>query len=212
MKKHTHVRIAIVTAAAAALASLSCAKEGVVAAEPREVKKADPAAISTPFVQAGTELTLVMRDAIGTQMSIEGTPFTATVERDVLASDGTVIVPAGSTVNGKVARVDSGITPVLALDFRSIGTRWGNADISAKLKGAERVSFAGRDETYDPYDATHYDAYFYPPGAVSYPAGVMPPGHPLGYYDYYDENTREIRLPAGARVRVELTRPIIPPR
>ena len=36
-------------------------------------------------------------------------------------------------------------------------------------------------------------------------------GHQHGYYDYWDENAREISLPDGARIEVELTRPIVPP-
>lgn len=210
-------KLALATVPVLALAA-GCAREGVHAAEPQEVKRVSPAAVQGPYVPAGTQFAVSMQDTVGTQTSYEGTPFTATVVRPLLAGDGSVVVPQGATVHGRVANVDSGMSPVLLLDFDTIETQWGDAPISAKLQDAQKVTFPGNDEVYDPAygydDYGYYDAAFYSPGIGTYPyyggyyGGVTPYYQPIGFYDY---NAREIRVPAGATLQLELTRPILPP-
>lgn len=59
--------------------------------------------LSRPTVRAGTRVELVLETALSTRTTRSGQPFTARVQGDVLAPDGMVLIPDGSTVRGTVA-------------------------------------------------------------------------------------------------------------
>lgn len=205
--KSTTIRAAggLVMAAMAA----GCAKKGVVTGpdEPGKVVHLTSAEACAPFVQAGTKVTLTMQNGVGTDTSEPGQIFRATVDRDLSSPGGVVVVPRGSIVQGHVARVKRGGTPVLALDFDTVQTGAGEAALQAKLKGAETVKSKGLAQVYDPYLTTY--------GPSSYATGVVyssgPTPIPLPY-EYYSVPTREIGVPAGGTITIELTRAIVPPR
>lgn len=162
-----------------------------------------------PYVSAGTELTVVLSDDVGTESSAEGESFGAVLAKDLFSPDGTLLVPRGAFVEGKVVRVESGRSPLLALDFTAIETPAGPADVVAMLHDAERVALPNRDEVYDPVDSP-YDAFFsawYLPG----PLGQAAPPESTSYGDFYDVHDGTIEVPAGTRLRLELTRHLILP-
>ena len=59
-------------------------------------------------IPAGSQLTTTLDQTLGTSTSKVGDEFTATVARSLYASDGSVVVPAGAKIEGRVtARDDS---------------------------------------------------------------------------------------------------------
>jgi len=56
-----------------------------------------------PLVEAGTTVELRLQGALSTKDEIQGRGFTAVVVYDVLGSDGSVLIPSGATVSGRVA-------------------------------------------------------------------------------------------------------------
>lgn len=205
--KSTTMQISAALGIAAAAAG--CAKAGVTTgpAEPRKVEPLRSVEAAGPFVQAGTKVTLTMQDAIATETSREGDVFLASVDRDLASPSGEVVVPKGSTVRGHVARVRRGAKPALALELDTVHTEGGEASIQAKVLRADTVRSKGTAQVYDPY-LTSYDRFSYPTNVVVYPSGPEPT--PLAF-SYYTVPTKEVGVPAGATITIELTRAILPP-
>ena len=204
-------RIPTAAALAASIGLAGCSREparspGSDVERPAETR-ITAALARPPFVQAGTELTLTILDPVGTSSRV-GTTVRARVDEDLSASDGRLVVPRGSLVEGKVARADAEPVPVLALDFIRVSTPHGPAPLSAKLHRAERIAIGDDGEIYEPMSSP-YDALFtaaYPPG----PSGYAAPGASVYYHDHYDEDAGAIQLPKGARLHLELSAPLVP--
>jgi hypothetical protein len=184
--------------------------EGLQTAEPQDIRYAK-GPVEGPYVQAGTMMRVRMDQALGTEISQEGTRWTATVLEPVRGPDGRVVVPAGAKVYGAVQDVDSGSRPLLKLDIQGVQTRFGAAPLEAKIARAEKYEYESYEPVaygpgwgYDPYMFGYdpylgYDAAFYPYGWTA--AG---PGYVGGYTE------PEIRVPRGATLVLQLTRPLIP--
>jgi hypothetical protein len=89
--------------------------------DPRPVEPRTPVVSSVP---AGTTLALRMNDELSTERSQPGESFTATLTAPVLDANGSVLVPAGATVRGRVTAVAPstrvGQTATLNLAFEAI--------------------------------------------------------------------------------------------
>lgn len=139
----------------------------------------------------GTELTIALIDELGTDWSVEHQLFRAVLLSDVTASDGSVVVRAGTPLYGVVTRVRSGKDAMLAIDIPGVTTASGKpAPFSAKLKDAPS-DFPGADAALTRSRA----------GTERY----------TGKNSYDDPRTSEIRVPRGSRLRLELTRPLVLP-
>jgi hypothetical protein len=99
-------------------------------AEPRPEPSAPAApAPSRPVVRsapAGTEFAVNLDEQLSTHGSAVGESFSATLSEAILASDGSVLIPAGATVNGRVtesrASSKAGEDAVLRVTFTSISS------------------------------------------------------------------------------------------
>ncbi len=84
---------------------------------------AQPRVVSYP-VAAGTTFTVRLDESLSTRSHPTGSTFTATLSEPILAANGTLLIPAGATVQGRV--VDSresgraGEEAQLAIEFTSI--------------------------------------------------------------------------------------------
>jgi hypothetical protein len=209
MTKHSLAELAI-AGVIACIAATGCAPSAVVTTAPRDVRPVAPGAVAGPFVQAGTDFILETDDELVAGMTPVGQPFTAKVAHDMRSPDGSVVVPAGSVLRGRVVRSDRGTIPLLALELDKVTTPWGDADVAAKLKGVQRPKVDGKYVKHDPYGAPK--TYLPERGPAGFQAAIRPPTDFAPTFDYYDENTAETFLPAGTRVRAELTRPLVPGR
>lgn len=66
------------------------------------------AATSARQVAGGTELAASLDQPLSTKNSKVGDSFTATVQQNVMAADGSVAIPAGSKIQGEVVEVEQG--------------------------------------------------------------------------------------------------------
>lgn len=57
-------------------------------------------------IPAGARLTTTLDQTLGTDVSKAGQVFTATVSQELRASDGTLVVPAGAKIEGRVTALD----------------------------------------------------------------------------------------------------------
>jgi outer membrane biosynthesis protein TonB len=75
---------------------------------------------------AGTQFAVSLNQQISTHGSAMGETFTATLSEPIVASDGTTMIPAGATVNGRVtesrASNRAGEDAVLRITFTSISS------------------------------------------------------------------------------------------
>lgn len=140
----------------------------------------------------GTELTVALLDELGTDWSVAHQIFRAVLVSDVTASDGSVVVRAGTPLYGVVTRARGGEEPLLALDFPAVTTASGKpSPLAAKLKDASSDT-PGEDALLTKGRAS---------GATAHAGG--------GGYD--DSLTHLIRIPRGGRLRLQLTRPLVLP-
>jgi len=144
-----------------------------------------------------------METALDTMASSVGTPFTATVENALVGPDGVTVVPVGAKVRGRLVSTGSVTDPRLKLELNAIDTAFGPAPLEAKVRHAQRNEYAGPPV----FVPTYSDAYLYPYDAYAW-GWWRPYGGGPGYLPY---SPREIHIPRGASVQLELTRPLIPP-
>jgi hypothetical protein len=78
----------------------------------------------TSSVPSGTTIAITLDETLSTDKNTAGDGFTATLTDPILDSDGSVLIPSGATVRGRVTRVDKsdrvGETGVLNVAFESI--------------------------------------------------------------------------------------------
>ena len=86
---------------------------------------------------AGTDLRVRLDQQIGTNSSRVGDEFTATVTQDVVAQNGRVAVPAGSTIYGHITGLhtsqQSGDPAAIRVDFDRIAVNGENYPFTARV-------------------------------------------------------------------------------
>lgn len=201
------------TLAALAIAAPACSttlQEDVTTTTPADVRPVDPKRVAGPFVQAGTVFAIELDEAIDTERTQPGQPFTAHTLEAIAAPDGRVIVRAGARVRGRVASTGNLAHPRLGLELDAVETTAGPARVSAIVLRAQRFTYpgevsmspVGRPEFADDYTYSYADGTY---GTANSSRGPAPGA---AYERVYP---REIRMPRGARISLELTQPILPP-
>ena len=117
----------------------------------------DVALSTTPadsrVLPSGTTLEVRLDQEIGTKSSKVGDTFTATVDKEVVASNGATVVPAGSKIYGKVTGLDNsdhvGEPAAIKVDFERIVVNGQSHDLRAKVTATNLQTRGGdtRDET-----------------------------------------------------------------
>ena len=111
-------------------------------------------AVVTPtdnrMIPAGAQLTASLDQTLGTATSRAGDQFTATVTHSLMASNGSVVVPAGAKIEGRVtARDDSdhaGDPAVIRLAFDRIRFNGQSYPFSAAIVQSNAVQTAERTD------------------------------------------------------------------
>ena len=104
-----------------------------------------------------------------------GEPFTATLDEPLRSSDGTVRVPSGAKLTGRVIGVDRGPVGRLSLQFESLYVGGGAQPIGVHVVDIEHVRVAGADAT-STSDASSSVAFVYPLQPTELPAPAEPVG------------------------------------
>jgi hypothetical protein len=78
----------------------------------------------TLSVPTGTTFAVQLNETLSTDKSVPGDPFTATLADPIVGLDGTVLIPSGATVHGRVTAAEKsdrvGETAVIKVAFESI--------------------------------------------------------------------------------------------
>lgn len=108
--------------------------------QPRQPATPQPRTV-TLSVPTGTTFAVRMNDALSTQASKVGDAFTATLTDPIVNADGTVIVPAGAVVRGRVTAVAPstrvGETAALKLAFEAISFGGDSYPLQASVERAD---------------------------------------------------------------------------
>ena len=91
--------------------------------EPTPAPAPQPRAV-TSTVAMGTTMSLTLNETLSTDRNQVGDAFTATLQSPLTDSDGTVLIPAGAQVRGRLTQVNKsghvGETGVIALAFEAV--------------------------------------------------------------------------------------------
>jgi len=188
-------------AVAVALAGASCGGSSETASQPRTAEAARNGAVvltpsgraeSAPYAPAGTAFDVRLEQPIDSRISTPGEAITATLVDPIYASNGDVLVPAGTRVYGRIAnidRVDEAQGPRIELDFDSVALRGGAVPIGARVLSAQQ---------------SRYEMIPAPSGVANRQApGATEPQEQEG------EATVQISMAKGSVLRLALTRPIV---
>ena len=189
--------------AVATLALAGCTVEEIQTTSPHQVETVAPSRVSGPFAQAGAKFRVKLDDPIGTQLSHPGNTFSATVVDAIVDTQGQVLVPEGAKLSGRIADIEQGVAPKMRLTLLTIGTsKGGDVPIHGRILHAQRMSYPGE------------------PLYTSYAADPSSVGNPWMTYDsvlaspYGGSSTvftREIEMPVGSEMEIEVTRPLLAP-
>lgn len=107
---------------------------------PRPAPTPQPRTV-TRSVPTGTTFAIRMNDELSTQNSKAGDAFTATLTDPIVDADGTVIVPAGATVRGRVTAVAAsgrvGQTAAIKLAFEAVSFGGESYPLQASVERAD---------------------------------------------------------------------------
>lgn len=89
--------------------------------EPRPQPQPRPTTLTVP---TGTQFAVRLEDELSTETNQPGDPFTAVLDDPIVAVDGTVLIPAGATVRGRVTAAEKsdrvGETAVIKVAFEAV--------------------------------------------------------------------------------------------
>jgi hypothetical protein len=116
------LRLALAASAAVVLAC-GC-RQAEVTSQPVTAAQVQAPLPRGDYIPQSTVLDVQLGEALGTEHSKVGDRFTATVSRDIPASDGSIVVPRGSVVTGVVTQLQKsshvGEHAAIGLGFESI--------------------------------------------------------------------------------------------
>jgi hypothetical protein len=96
---------------------------------PQYVPQHVPAPAATPRVLTatagiGTSMSITLNQTLSTETNVAGDVFTATLQHDVTDASGTVVIPAGATIRGRLTQVEksghAGATGIIKLAFEAV--------------------------------------------------------------------------------------------
>lgn len=98
-------------------------------------------AVDARSLPSGTVLQARLDNEIGTKVSKVGDTFSATVENDVVAQNGQVVVPSGARIYGKVTGLDNsdhvGEPAAIKVDFERLNMRGASYPFEGKVTATQ---------------------------------------------------------------------------
>jgi hypothetical protein len=144
-------------------------------------------------VPAGTPIVVTLRTTLSTTSSLSGEPFGATIDQPLIDDRAEVVAYPGARVVGHVVSATNDPAPQLVLDFDALETRLGPAPLVVTVRDVQRrgTSLARVER-----------------GLLSSAPSPLPPqGVPITS----ESPDQAVVVPAGARMTLELTRPLFLP-
>lgn len=177
----------------------ACAQAPVSSTGPQTIALTPAAATRGASVSAGVAFDVTLDQALDTRLTRPGTAFSVTLSEPLRDTEGFVVIPAGTKIEGDVYSTGAVEAPHLSLNFRDImhdnhaipvAVKVVSADVDRYQTWTEPAGHAGTEEMLQAmpqmYEQRAVQAY--------QPPGTMP-----------------ILMRKGAKMRLELTRPIYAP-
>jgi hypothetical protein len=196
----------------AVLAASACAPP-VSSTGSSSIRTIDPNRVQGPYAPAGQQFSIRLDQSIDTMGSLRNGAFTARLLSPLSGSDGRVIAPTGALVHGSIHSLGSTTSPRVKLDFETVDTVYGPAPIQASIRAAQYRRYPGPvNFRLSPYAGDYYYGYGWGYWGGWPGWGPVGGGPWYGYGDWVPYRPNEVHLPAGAQLRLVLTRPVIPAR
>ncbi len=162
-------------------------------------------------VEAGTTFGATLQDPIGTLTSREGDRFALRIDEDIRARDGSVVIRSGSTLNGRVVRIEADERGLSTLRERSPGLWVKLESIDGRPVNVTMVDAEGYATVGAAREGADHDAILLPPigpravlkGA---PFGGGPPSD--SPHDDHVSKPHHVLLPEGAKVQLMIQAPL----
>ena len=101
-----HAKTLTAAALSAVFAIGGCARTTTVESGGEVVSPAEVTPANNRTIPAGMTITATLDQALGTKISKAGDAFTATVNQTYRAQDGSVVIPSGAKIEGRVTATD----------------------------------------------------------------------------------------------------------
>lgn len=171
-----------------------------------------PVIVAGRSVPIGTRLIAVLDQPIGTEISVEGQRYTATVVTPILDAEGEPILPEGSVLTGRVAalrRGAGGAPAQVVLTVDTVLVEGVEHPLDAQILAAD-VQASRRDVRAEPVLGGAVGGALLG-GIVGGGRGALlggSVGAGMGTMFSLGTAETEARMPAGTALSIELTRPI----
>lgn len=199
----------IATAAALAAAGApACTQAEVSSVGPQAVSSVAPAGTSGPYVAGGTIVSVRLDQPLDSYTSAPGSSFTATLVNPMLDAQGRAIVAPGARVHGTFLSYGSPDDPRVVLRIDTIDTPAGALPLTAAVRQAQHVDLVAPSRHLAP----RFESDF-PRGSVEYGTvdAQRPPESELPGVTFAREPVREVHVPRGALMELQLTQPLVLP-
>jgi hypothetical protein len=166
-------------------------KQPVMQAQDGAVALSQPGtAQSVPYAPAGTAFNAKLDQPINTQISNPGDAITATLMEPIRASNGAVLIDAGTKLHGKVTGIDRTNGTQIQLVFDSVALTNGDVPIGLRVVSAQE---------------SRYQSTPMPSGV----ANTQPSAGAAQRGQTAPQPTEQVTMSKGAVLRLSLTRPIV---
>jgi hypothetical protein len=139
---------------------------------------------SMPYAASGTSFNARIDQPLDTRIASAGEHISATLIQPIKGSDGSVLVPEGTRIEGKIASIEHTDGPHMTLTFDTLQLKGGTAPVGVRVVSAQQSE----------YRAVPADA-----GVTSLQPGAPPTA----------QGTLQLSMAKGAVIQLALTRPII---
>jgi hypothetical protein len=165
--------------------------------------------VQEPYVAAQVEFPITLVEPIEKRASHLPRTFRARVEYPVRSPENEIVIQTNAIVRGEIVDIDTAPFLLVKFKFNEIETVWGPTRLTATVRSAEPYALVSSAPMSN---GPRFDAALYPLGT---PLGTeTSPGHAaraVGGGPRPDASS-EVILPAGARMRLVLAQPVVPPR
>lgn len=200
--------LAVAAMGTAAATSACAARPEVSSVGPEAVSQTTPPDAATPYVPAGTLLTVRLDQPLDSFYTAAGSTFTATVVTPLRDERGATLVRDGARLHGTFVSSGAPDDPRVLVRIDTVDTAAGTLPISAAVREAQHVDWVAPLRP----TATFQDEYPYALLEDGAGATFRPPELAVPNVGYAFRHPKEVWVPRGALMELQLTRPLVVPR
>jgi hypothetical protein len=192
-----------------ALGGLACASsQPPVPVPDPETSQLFEERLEEPYLPVRTEFTVTLDEAIGTRIAARD--VRAHIRHPVRSPENEIVLQSEARLRGRIVSIEEKPALTIKLKFDDVDTVWGSAPLVATIRSAEPYASAspGMGDGSARYDATLR----LPTSAPVLLSDGRPPLNGAAVGGGPSSASDAIFLPKGAELRVQLLRPLVPPR